>query len=245
MVQEQQAEFVDRDLQGARFIRSTLAGAVMRGVEVRGLDIDAPWLTEGSLLVNGVDVVPLVEAELNRRFPGRELRQAEDPEGLRAAWAALERAWAAAVERATAMPAGAVDTSVNGEWSFAQTLRHLAFAADAWLGKAVLRLPQPFHPLGQPHVEYATDGFDTSIFATEQPALSEVLDLRAERQAMVREFLATVTPELLAEPRRNPWSAETEVSVRRCLHVILGEEWEHLRFALRDLATVGNTRADG
>jgi hypothetical protein len=38
---------------------------------------------------------------------------------------------------------------------------------------------------------------------------ADVLDLRAERQAMVREFLATVTPELLAEPRRNPWSAET------------------------------------
>ncbi len=26
------------------------------------------------LLVNGVDVVPLVDAELNRCFPGRELR---------------------------------------------------------------------------------------------------------------------------------------------------------------------------
>lgn len=41
-----------------------------------------------SLLVNGVDVVPLVDTELNRRFPGRELREAEDPDGLRAAWAA-------------------------------------------------------------------------------------------------------------------------------------------------------------
>ncbi|MEV2240638.1 DinB family protein [Micromonospora sp. NPDC049891] len=245
VVQKQVVEFVDRDLQGARFIRSTLAGAVMRGVEVRGLDIDAPWLAEGSLLVNGIDVVPLIETELNRRFPGRELRQAGDPEGLRAAWAALEQAWATAVERATAMPAGAVDASVGGEWSFAQTLRHLAFAADAWLGKAVLRLPQPFHPLGQPHVEYATDGFDTSIFATGQPGLAEVLELRVERQAMVREFLATVTPELLAEPRRNPWSAETEVSVLRCLHVILHEEWEHLRFALRDLMTIGTARAGG
>ncbi|WBB50580.1 DinB family protein [Verrucosispora sp. WMMA2044] len=238
-------EFVDRDLAGARFIRSTLAGAVMRGVEVRGLDIDAPWLAEGSLLVNGVDVVPLVEAELNRRFPGRELRRAEDPEGLRAAWAALERAWAAAVERAIAMPAGTVDASVGGEWSFAQTLRHLAFAADVWLGQAVLRLPQPFHPLGQPHAEYAMDGFDTSIFAAGQPGLAEVLDLRAERQAMVREFLATVTPQMLAEPRRNPWSAETEVSVLRCLHVIIGEEWEHLRFALRDLMTIDTARTGG
>ncbi|GIJ39951.1 DinB family protein [Micromonospora andamanensis] len=242
MVQDRVVEFVDRDLQGARFTRSTLAGAVMRGVDVRGLDIDAPWLADGPLLVNGVDVVPFVEAEINRRFPGRELRRAEDPAGLRAAWAALERAWAAAVDRASALPAGAVDASVEGEWSFAQTLRHLAFATDAWLGKAVLRRPQPFHPLGQPHAEYATDNSDTSIFATGQPTLAEVLDLRAERQAMVREFLAAATPELLAEPRRNPWSAETEVSVLHCLHVILHEEWEHLRFALRDLTTVGSAR---
>lgn len=66
---------------------------VMRGVTVDGADIDAPWLLDGdgSLLVNGVDVAPLVEAELNRRFPGRANRRAGDPGGLREAWAALER----------------------------------------------------------------------------------------------------------------------------------------------------------
>lgn len=227
--------FVDRDLRGARFIRSTLAGAVMRGVDVRGLDIDAPWLTDGPLLVNGVDVGPLVEAELNRRFPGRDLRQATDPDGLRAAWAAVEHAWTAAVARVTAMPDGAADVSVNGEWSFAQTLRHLVFATDAWLGKAILRRPQPFHPLGEPNAEYETDGFDMSIFATDKPTFAEVLEVRAERQAMVRDFLATVTPELLAEPRPSAWSPDHEESVLACLHVILHEEWEHLRFALRDL----------
>jgi hypothetical protein len=227
--------FVDRDLRGARFIRSTLAGAVMRGVDVRGLDIDAPWLDDGPLVVNGVDVGPLVEAELNRRFPGRELRQATDPDGLRAAWAAVERAWAAAVDRVTAMPDGAADVSADGEWSFAQTLRHLVFATDAWLGKAILRRPQPFHPLGVPNVEYETDGFDMSIFSPDKPTFAEVLQARAERQGMVRDFLATVTPELLAEPRPSAWSPEHQKSVLACLHVILHEEWEHLRFALRDL----------
>lgn len=235
MAQDNVTTFVDRDLQGARFNRSTLAGAVMRGVDVRGLDIDAPWLADGALLVNGVDVVPLVEAELDRRFPGRELRHAKDPDGLRTAWAALERAWAAAVGRVESMPAGTADISIDGEWSFAQTLRHLAFATDAWLGKAILRLPQPFHPLGQPHAEYETDGFDMSIFATAQPSMAEVLDLRAERQAMVRDFLASVTPEMLAEPRPTAWSPEHEEPVLHCLHVIFDEEWEHLRFALRDL----------
>ncbi|MET7866108.1 DinB family protein [Micromonospora taraxaci] len=235
MVPDDVTVFVDEDLRGARFNRSTLAGAVMRGVDVSGVDIDAPWLAESALLVNGVDVVPLVEAELDRRFPGRDLRRASEPADLRAGWAAAERAWAAAVDRVLAMPEGAVDVSVDGEWSFAQTLRHLVFAADVWLGKAILRLPQPFHPLGQSHAEYETDGFDMSVFATEQPTFEMVLRVRAERQAMVRDFLATVTPDLLAESRPSAWSPEHIVSVRHCLHVILNEEWQHLRFALRDL----------
>ncbi|MCG5448062.1 MULTISPECIES: DinB family protein [Micromonospora] len=239
MAQDDVKDFVDRDLRGARFNRSTLAGAVMRGVDVDALDIDAPWLAEGTFLINGVDVVPLVEAELNRRFPGRDLRHADNPDDLRVAWAALERAWAAAVDRAVSMPEGAVDVSIDGEWSFAQTLRHLAFAADTWLGKSILRLPQPFHPLGQPHAEYETEGFDVSIFAVEQPTFAATLELRAERQAMVRDFLVAVTPELLAETRPAAWWPEKQVSVLHCLHVIVGEEWQHLRFALRDLDAQG------
>lgn len=65
----QEAEFVDTDLSGARFVRADLSGVVMRGVDVTGLDIDGPWLLDGgSLLVNGVDVVPLVDAELMAIF---------------------------------------------------------------------------------------------------------------------------------------------------------------------------------
>src|SRR5690349_14000986 len=116
------AEFFGADLQGARFKESLLSGVVMRGVEVSGVDIDAPWLVHGDgFLVNGVDVTAYVEAELDRRFPGRDQRRAESPEALREAWAAVERAWTPVVERAAAMPAGAVEESVAGEWSFAET----------------------------------------------------------------------------------------------------------------------------
>ncbi len=230
--------FIDRNLRGARFIGSALSGAVMRGVDVDGLDIDAPWLPDGVLLVNGVDVVPFVEAELNRRFPGRELRKAKDPQGLRTAWAALEDAWAAGVDRAAGLPEGSVDVCVDGEWSFAQTLRHLVFATDTWLGRAVLQLPQPYHPIGQTNAEAGNDGFDMSILTTEQPAFDEVLRVRGERQAMVRGFLAAVTPEELAVARKNPWSPQHPETTLSCLHVIIEEEWEHLRFALRDLDAI-------
>src|SRR5215831_16296451 len=107
------AEFADADLRGARFVGADLSGVVMRGVQVENADIDAPWLSNGESFfrVNGVDVTPFVEAELDRRFPGRSQRRAGDPDGLRAAWAILERTWAATLERVAAMPEGTVDVS--------------------------------------------------------------------------------------------------------------------------------------
>ncbi|MDM7855181.1 DinB family protein [Cellulomonas alba] len=232
--------FVDADLAGARFVRSFLPGVVMRGVVVDGADIDAPWLLEpgGSLLVNGVDVVPFVDAELDRRFPGRELRRADDPEGLRDAWAAVERTWAATLARVDSMPAGTPDVQVDGEWSFAQTLRHLVMATDAWLRGSVLGVERPFHPLGQPNAEYALDGNDMAVFATRAPSYAEVLEVRAAHVAMVRDFLAGVTPDVLAVPRPNPWSAEAPETTLSCLHTILEEEWEHHRYAVRDLDAI-------
>ncbi|MGL5911800.1 MAG: DinB family protein, partial [Phycicoccus sp.] len=172
------------------------------------------------------------------RFPGRDQRRATDPAGLRSAWAAAEGAWATAVERATAMPPGTVDVSVDGEWSFAQTLRHLVMATDLWLRQAVLGIDRPFHPLGLlgPFAEEA--GFDLSVLTTEEPTWAEVLDARASRVAEVRGFIRTVTPEELTVPRVNPWAPSTPKSTLGCLHVILKEEWEHLRFALRDLDTI-------
>ncbi|GIF77860.1 DinB family protein [Asanoa siamensis] len=224
------AEFRGVDLSGARFVESDLSRVVMRGVDIAGGDIDAPWLFEpgSTLLVNGVDVVSFVEGQLNQRFPGREVRRAQDPDGLRAAWDALERTWAATLRRAAAAPAGTVDVSVAGEWSFAQTLRHLVHATDVWLGRGIMEAAQPFHPLGLKH------GGDT----TATTDYAEVLVARADRMAMVRDFLAHVTAEDLDAPRKNPHNPDHPETVRSCLHVILEEEWEHHRFAVRDLDAI-------
>jgi hypothetical protein len=231
------AEFVGADLRGARFRGVDLSGVVMRAVDIQGADIDAPWLFDdgSSLRVNGVDVIAFVDAELNHRFPGRAQRRAGDPDGLRAAWAALERTWAATLGRVAAMPAGTVDVSVAGEWSFAQTLRHLIMATDTWLGRAILELEQPYHPIGQPNAGAADDGLDMSIFTTVPPSYADVLEVRAGRVAMVRDFLATVTSDELAVPRTNPWEPGHQETTLLCLHVILEEEWEHHRYAVRDL----------
>ena len=224
--------FVERDLSGARFVECDLSGVVMRGVEIAGMDIDAPWLSEGpGLRVNGVDVTPWVEQELDRRFPGRSERRAESPAGLRAAWATVNLAWDAAIELTATLPAGSVDVRIDDEWSFAETLRHLVHAIDVWLGKAVLgRAEADFHPLGLGH--------GSSV--SEARPYGDVLAARADRAAMVGDFLATVTDEVLDEERRNPHNPAGAETVRQCLHVILEESWEHLRFALRDLDAIAH-----
>jgi hypothetical protein len=235
----QGARFERADLRWARFVESDLSDVVMRAVAVAGADIDAPWLLDGesSLLVNGVDVAPFVDAELDRRFPGRSQRRASDPDGLRAAWSRLERTWAVTLERVAAMPDGTVDVQVDGEWSFAQTLRHLVMATDVWLGRAVLGR-ESLHPIGQPHAEYETDGYDMSVFSAQHPRYAEVLEVRAGRVAMVRDFLATVTADELAVQRRHPWAPQRPATTLSCLRVILEEEWEHHRFAVRDLDAI-------
>jgi len=234
------ALFVDTDLRGARFVRADLSDVVMRGVDIQRADIDAPWLSNGAsfLRINGVDVIPLVEAELDRRFPGRADRRVGDPDGLRVAWATLERTWAATLERVAAMPAGTVDISVGGEWSFAQTLRHLVLATDTWLGRAILEIEQPFHPIGLAGPGAEDDGLDLSIFTTVTPSYAEVLEVRAGRVGMVRDFLATITSDELAAKRKNPWTPEYQETTLSCLHVILEEEWEHHRYAVRDLDAI-------
>ena len=62
---------------------------------------------------------------------------------------------------------------------------------------------------------------------------------------MVREFLTTVTPDELATTRQNPWAPEYPETTLSCLQVILEEEWEHHRYAVRDLDTDRRRPASG
>lgn len=228
------ATFVKTSFKGATLRFSDVSGVTMRSVDVDGLDIDSHDLFFGSMFVNGVDVVPLVDAELNRQFPGRELQKAQTPEGLREGWDAVQAAWQ---ETAAETPPDLVNAHVEDEWSLAETLRHLILATDAWLRGGILRIDQPFHEVGQIFTGAAEMGFDMSIFRVDAPPYDEILAVRAERQQQVTDFLATVTPELLAEERDNPWgSGDWHPTVGDCVRVILEEEWAHLRYIRRDLA---------
>jgi hypothetical protein len=231
------ARFEEADLSGARFHNVYLRGTTIRGAVLDGVDIDGA--IEGPLYVNGVDVAPLVEAEQLRRFPELARLRPTDAAGYREGWAEIERLWAGTVERARRLPPELLHERVDGEWSFVQTLRHLVFATDAWVRRAYLGEESPYDPLDLPHTE--TDpALEVPNDPDARPSLDEVLALRADRMTTVRRVLDELTDERLAgktEPVPGPgYPPPDSYDVSRCLGAILSEEWEHRRFAERDLA---------
>lgn len=225
----------DVDLSRTRIRSAYLDGVRMTGVEVPDLEIYGEL---GRLVVNGVDVVPLVEADLDRRTPERVLMRPTDLAGFREAFEVVDRLWAGTVERARALPPERLHEQVGGEWSFIETLRHLGFAHACWVGGVVLADPSPWHPLDLPWDEApAIDGvpWDRDV----RPSLDEVLTLRAERRATVAAVLDDLSDEGLERPvsSATPFLADADgLTVAQCLRVVLNEEWEHRLYAERDLA---------
>ena len=183
------SRFEQVDLTGARFHNVYLTGATIRGAVLVNVEIDG--LIQ-DVRVNGVDVVPLVEAELNRRYPDRAKMSPADADGYRQAWDILERLWQQTVDRARGMDPDLLHERVDDEYSFIETLRHLVFATDAWVSRAILGQPSPWDPLGLPHDEMP-DEVDVPRDRAARPSLDQVLALRADRMATVRGVLAGLT----------------------------------------------------
>ncbi|HEX3932744.1 MAG TPA: DinB family protein [Nocardioides sp.] len=227
--------FLDQDLSDAEFRecvldRARLVGVVMRDAEIDGLI--------GNLVVNGVEVMAFVEAELDRLHPVRLLIRSDDPGDLREASARLYADWSATVERMRATP-GVERESVNGEWSAVQTLRHLVFVHDSWFRRCCRGSTAPFTPMGL-GIEAVPDREEQGLDPAAHPSLEEVLAVRHEQEAELSAWLDAVSPEQLAAvapvPDDDRWPPYARGrTVRQCLGTVLNETFEHHGFCVRDL----------
>jgi hypothetical protein len=230
------------DMRSKRFVEADFSGAQFRGVNFTDVKIADAWLINvdisghvAGLSINGVDVTAFVEQQLDERYPVRKLLTATDPEGLRRSWSALEQAAAETVEIARKLPASLLEESVDEEWSFLQTLRHLIFATERWISGPVLAKLEPFHPLGfpnPPHEALPPGMFDLNA----NPTLDEIMIVRQARMDAVKNCLGDISAEQLDREVGSPNGGKT--TVRQCLHVVFREEWWHNQYANRDLATL-------
>ena len=230
-------EEFEGDLAGAVFWGADLTGATFRDVNFTDVKISHAWLVNvdidalvDKVVINGVDVTAYVN-ERDQWYPVRAMIRPTDPEGMRAAWAALEDEWAKTIARAQALPEEKLHESVNNEFSFVQTLRHLVMAMDKWFTAPVLG--EGFHPIGLPNkgsLDFPWPGLDYNL----TPSVSEALAVRADRAKRFRDYLASIETSDFTRPVEVLENGTCPV--QECIYTVFEEEFWHNRYALRDLA---------
>ena len=218
------AEFVNVDLSGAQFRNVNLMGAKVMEAMLIGARFSG--LIHG-LMINDVEVAPLITAELDRRYPERTKLRPTDADGAREAWRVIEELWGKSKARAAGLPEETLHERVDDEWSFLETCRHLVFVTDGWISGTVLGRANQFHPFGMPP-SFITDVGPIGIDVTADPPFDEVVVAREDRMAVVRDLVAKLDD---GELRRQCG----EHTVHHCLLTVFEEEWAHNWYANRDL----------
>ncbi|MGF9755721.1 DinB family protein [Microvirga sp. 0TCS3.31] len=230
------ARFEDQDLTDAEFRECDLTRARLIGVVMQDASIDG---LVSNLVVNGVEVMSYVEAELDRRHPVRPLMRSSDPADLREAERHLRTGWAATVARLRGSAKGLEHQRIGGEWSAVETLRHLVFVHDSWFRRCCLGSPQSFTAIGLAP-DFVPDQEEQGLNRVAAPDLDQVTTVRDEQAVELEQWLASVTADELlavapvpAGPGWPPYAAGK--TVLACLQVVLNEEWAHHGFCVRDL----------
>jgi hypothetical protein len=237
------ASFRYVDLTGSTFRACDLNAVRIIGSEFDELRIEAHAGELGAVTIEGVDVTGYVIAELDRRFPERPaVREAQTVAAIRDALVVLRGRWAETRARAERLPEAALSERVDGEWSFLETLRHLVFAVDVWMGRMLPDEPEPFRRIGlppgeHPEVDHAVLGIDLDA----EPSYAEVSELFDAQLDRTRRALDAVADDDLDRMRKAvpfpAWGEESH-SVRTCFRVVINELCEHRRYAERDLAVL-------
>jgi DinB family protein/pentapeptide repeat protein len=240
------ASFTVADLTGARFVDCDMTQ--VKVVDSWLVDVNVSGFVS-NFLVNDIDVTEFVNAELDRRHPERaQLRALRTADAFRAMWDTVDRLWSNALARAERLPESARYDRVDDEWSFVETLRHLVFCTDAWASRTVLDEPMPYHRLGLPQTAYSpADAAALGMDVAARPSFVEVMEARADRMALVRRIVEELTDDELGrmcERSPAPGYPEGPRSVGECLGVVMQEECEHYRYAVRDLSVLQARAAD-
>jgi DinB superfamily len=233
-------EHTDESLRDSRFVRVDLSGSRLHGVLLHNVKITDAWVHDveiscelaSSLVVNGVDVSDYVRGELDRRHPELQAMRSSDAGGLREAWRMIEDRANATLARARALPEAKLHESVDGEWSYVETLRHLVYATDRWITGPVLNEPEPFHRLGMPN-DNPEPWRGTAIDIDADPALDDVLPVREQHMGSVAAAIDDDLTRTVASPNGGP------TTVGDCVRIVMLEEWAHDRYANRDLDALG------
>lgn len=233
-------EFEDRDLSESVFWGVNLQNTTFRDANVSGStffhtlwnNVSIDGVVDG-LVINGVDVTEYVNRN-DRWYPLRTQLEPQTREELVTAWQTIDGDWAKVIAWAKTNPEK-VDVSVNGEWSLLDTFRHLLFAMDKWFSVPVMG-ESSFTECALPNT--GSQGREwPGLELSAAPSFDQVLALRTEHSNRFAQHIRNLDIAGLPETVEVPENGT--VPTLMCFHVVLEEEFEHLRYMIRDLSGLG------
>ena len=122
---------------------------------------------------------------------------------------------------------------VDDEWSTVESLRHIVFVVDVWLGRIIKGEDDPFHPMGLPPHFAPRKPPGSSIAPDAAPTFEEACEAVRGRLEILSAFVNALAPDELARPIEG--HAKT---VAGGLAVIFDELQAHNYFMNRDLDVI-------
>jgi hypothetical protein len=226
-------DFSNRKVRNVDFTNARIVGASMVNASFEGEIF--------GLKINGIEVQPLISQELERRYPERKQLFTTTPEGMLAAYDIVFGQLDATFERARGLTEAQRNQRVDDEWSVVETIRHIVFAVDAWILRAVLGRPEPYDPIGLPFTEMRpTPGVTCDPNA--RPTFDEAVAVWKGREQIVRDVVTGLTADELERPivvtGDGYPEAGLETQVIGPLWTIIEEIWWHNRFMNRDMEVI-------
>ena len=226
-------DFSNKKLRNVDFSNARIVGANLINASFEG-DIFG-------LKINGIEVQPLITAELERRHPERKELFTTTPDGMKHAYDIVFGQLDETFERARRLTEAQRNERVDDEWSVVETVRHLVFAVDSWILRAVLGRTDPYDPIGLPFTEMdPTPGVTCDPDA--RPTFDEAVAVWKGREKIIRDVVDGLSADELE--RKIVVSGEgypragLETQVIGPLWTIIEETWWHNRFMNRDMDVI-------
>ena len=213
-------------VRGAAMVNAHITDAFMLNASIDGMFV--------GLKINGIDVAPLIQAELRKKHPLMSDLSPTSAAGVREGFAKVYGLWDELIDRARSLDESTLHTRVDDEWSFVETMRHLVFATDIWIVRLVADDPAPIHPWGLPPPFF---GDVQGLEPNSRPTFEEALRMRADRCSRVSSTIDGLDDDALERictpSTEGPPPGQHKVG--DALRTILKEEYWHYTYAVRDL----------
>jgi hypothetical protein len=160
-----------------------------------------------------------------------------DTDGARALVADVTELLERTIARAASFSEQERHQRVDDEWSTVESIRHIVFVIDIWLGRLINGEEDPFHPIGLPPHFAPRVLPGSSIDADADPSFDEACDVLSGRLSTLRTFVDGLDQADLERP--NSTHAQT---LAGALGVIFDELTFHDGFMNRDLDAIEASR---